>query len=219
MSSSLWFNPRHYDSVDFLKSVASDFGKSFLSLVTSASTRLQHTVTLTWQDASGFIGRGILDEHAIWFHIQLLYMILHIICLWYITHHMFMLYTSTVVGYGGPWPSIVPVSRCFASLRREGQEYVGGGLSLPVVCHWHRPVTVIQVMPGLVIMMDVTRQLAPLFQVETWASSLSAVTKQKSLYSWTGQAISTTYHYDWEWCVECKIEGSPFLKFCYHDIG
>ena len=38
--------PRHCNSIDFLKSVASDFGRSFLSLLTSASTRQQHAVTL-----------------------------------------------------------------------------------------------------------------------------------------------------------------------------
>ena len=46
--SSLWFNPHHFDLIDLLKSVASDFGRSTLSLGTSAGTLQQHTVTLPW---------------------------------------------------------------------------------------------------------------------------------------------------------------------------
>ena len=43
MSTSLRFNPRHSDSRDFLKSVASDFGRSFLSMGTSTNTVTTHS--------------------------------------------------------------------------------------------------------------------------------------------------------------------------------
>ena len=69
MSLSLWFNPhqcRHCDLIDCLMSVASDFGKSFLSLVTSASTGTR------WRPCdmhrclcvSLMIGSGVLDEQT-----------------------------------------------------------------------------------------------------------------------------------------------------------
>ena len=63
MSSSLWFNPHHFDLIDLLKSVASDFGRSVLSLVTSAGALSLHTVTL---QGCRFVSsrNGVLDEHT-----------------------------------------------------------------------------------------------------------------------------------------------------------
>ena len=53
--------PRHCDLIDFLKSVESDYGGSFLSLVTSGSTWSQRTVNCP--DASAF---HYLSEVASW---------------------------------------------------------------------------------------------------------------------------------------------------------
>ena len=61
MFSSLRCNPRHCDSIDFLNSVASDFGSSFLGLVTLTSTLSPHTVTCL--DASVF---HYLSDVASW---------------------------------------------------------------------------------------------------------------------------------------------------------
>ena len=54
MSSSLWSNLCQCDLIDFLKLVESELGRSFLSLVTSASTRSPHTMPVTCLDASAF---------------------------------------------------------------------------------------------------------------------------------------------------------------------